>query len=106
MHWLRNCWYAAAWADDLAPGASLARTIVNAPILLWRDAEGMVRALADRCAHRFGSLSLGNIQQNIVHCGYHGVSYDGDTSRCVRNPHGPLIGAFVAFNARSGGRGS
>jgi len=94
MQWLLNCWYAAAWADDLAPGARLARTIVDSPILFWRDVEERVRAVADRCAHRLAPLSLGNIERNIVSCRYHGLSYDGDTGRCVHNPHGPIIAAL------------
>lgn len=91
MVWLRNCWYVAAWADELAQGARLARTIIDEPILFWRDAKGHVVALADRCAHRLVPLSLGKIDGDIVRCGYHGLSYEGSSGRCIHNPHGPVI---------------
>lgn len=93
MDWLKNVWYAAAWADELPKGASLARTIIEAPILFWRDADGVIRALADRCAHRLAPLSLGIIEENVVRCRYHGLAFDGETGRCVHNPHGPVTGA-------------
>lgn len=94
MHWLKNIWYAAAWADDVAPGGRLARKIIDVPILFWRDVEGKVRALDNRCPHRLAPLSLGEIEGNVVQCGYHGLSFDGDTGRCIQNPHGRLLGAL------------
>lgn len=90
MDWVRNCWFVAAWSDELAPGASLSRIIVDEPVLFWRDAEGMLRALADRCAHRLAPLSMGRIERDTVRCGYHGLGYDGNTGRCIYNPHGPI----------------
>ncbi|MCP3731371.1 aromatic ring-hydroxylating dioxygenase subunit alpha [Sphingomonas sp. MG17] len=95
MHWLTNCWYAAAWADEIKPRERLARRIIDQPILFWRDDAGRVRALANRCPHRLAPLSLGRIEGNVVQCGYHGLRFDGDTGRCVQNPHGPLLGALA-----------
>ena len=46
---LRNCWYMAAWAEAIAPGAGVARTIIGLPILLHRRIDdGRVLAIADR----------------------------------------------------------
>jgi vanillate O-demethylase monooxygenase subunit len=53
-----------------------------------------VRALADRCPHRFAPLSRGKIEEGIARCGYHGLAFDGVTGECVHNPHGPLISAL------------
>lgn len=95
MSWLQNSWYMAGWSDEVADGASLARTIIDAPILFWRDADGRLRALADRCAHRLAPLSLGRIDGKTVRCGYHGLTFDGDSGRCVHNPHGPISSAIA-----------
>ena len=53
---LRNCWYMAAWAEAIAPGAGVARTIIGLPILLHRRMDdGRVLAIDDRCPHRTSS---------------------------------------------------
>lgn len=93
--WLKNCWYAAAWADELGNDDRLARTIVSEPILIWRNREGEPRAVEDRCAHRCAPLSKGSIAGDVVRCGYHGVAYDGKTGNCVDNPHGPIVSALA-----------
>jgi phenylpropionate dioxygenase-like ring-hydroxylating dioxygenase large terminal subunit len=94
MRWLRNCWYAGAWADEIAPGGSLARIIIENPILFWRDDEAIVRALINRCPHRLAPLSKGGIDRNVVRCGYHGLAFDGATGKCIENPHGPITSAL------------
>src|ERR1700748_2439707 len=63
--YLRNAWYVAAWSDDLADGALLARTILKEPIVLYRTAGG----------------------DAAVQCPYHGLEFD-PSGACVLNPHG------------------
>lgn len=87
MKVLRNCWYQAAWAEELALDAMLARTVAETPLLLVRDTDGAVSALLDRCPHRFAPLSAGKLEGGIVTCGYHGLAFDG-SGACVHNPHG------------------
>jgi phenylpropionate dioxygenase-like ring-hydroxylating dioxygenase large terminal subunit len=94
MTWLLNCWYVAAWADELPLGGRLARSFLDRPVLLWRDEEGRIRALEDRCPHRFAPLSRGKIEQGTVSCGYHGLAFNGSTGHCVHNPHGPLLSSL------------
>ena len=43
---VRNAWYIAAWAEEIDNGL-LARTIMNQPIVIYRDADGNVGALED-----------------------------------------------------------
>lgn len=94
MKWLLNCWYAAAWADELPSGGRLARTLLDTPLLLWRDEGGRPRVLVDRCPHRLAPLSRGKIEQGVVSCGYHGLAFDGATGQCVHNPHGPVLSSL------------
>lgn len=88
MPYLRNCWYMAAWADELSE-RGLARTFLDEPVFLFRDAEGAPRALFDRCPHRFAPLSRGVLQGGVVQCAYHGLSFGSDGA-CVGNPHGRI----------------
>lgn len=89
MSYLRNAWTQAAWATELAPGTLLARTLLDEPLVLYRDANGMPHALADRCPHRFAPLSMGTLCDGgaSVQCPYHGLRFDG-AGACVHNPHG------------------
>lgn len=94
MSYLRNCWYMAAWADELPESGGLARTLLEDPVFLYRDGSGMPHALFDRCPHRFAPLSKGQVQGGEVVCGYHGLAFDG-AGACVRNPHGPVTRALA-----------
>jgi len=86
--YLRNAWYVAAWADDLADGQVLGRTILQAPIVLYRTSNGDVAALEDRCPHRFAPLHMGKVVKgDRIQCAYHGLEFDG-SGACVLNPHG------------------
>ncbi|MCW1986933.1 UNVERIFIED_ORG: vanillate O-demethylase monooxygenase subunit [Sphingomonas sp. R1F5B] len=82
---LKNVWYAAGWSADLAPGARIARTILNRPVVLWRSEEGTASALEDRCVHRAMALSAGVVTGSRLRCAYHGLEFAAD-GRCVRIP--------------------
>jgi phenylpropionate dioxygenase-like ring-hydroxylating dioxygenase large terminal subunit len=86
---LRNAWYIAAWADEVRP-EPLARRICNDHVVLFRDQQNRVAALADRCCHRAAPLHLGTVVDDGIQCGYHGLVFDG-SGRCVRIPGQRLI---------------
>ncbi|HSG57562.1 MAG TPA: aromatic ring-hydroxylating dioxygenase subunit alpha [Paracoccaceae bacterium] len=87
--YLKNCWYQAGWSNEVAPGQPLVRTLLDEPVLLWRDDAGEVHALLDMCPHRFVPLSAGKICDRTVMCGCHGLAFGVD-GQCVDNPHGPV----------------
>lgn len=86
---LRNTWYVAGWAEELKAGQLLARRLLDEPVVLFRDDQGMPAALLDRCPHRFAPLSMGKLIEDGqgVECPYHGLRFDA-RGRCVHNPHG------------------
>ncbi|ATE61356.1 aromatic ring-hydroxylating dioxygenase subunit alpha [Thauera sinica] len=81
---LKNCWYVAAWSDEVTDSL-FARTLLDTPILLYRDSAGQVVALDDRCCHRTAPLSLGRREGDCVRCMYHGMKFD-PSGRCVEIP--------------------
>lgn len=89
MTYLHHAWYVAAFADELAPGQLLARTLLDEPLVFFRQPDGRVAALQDRCPHRFAPLSAGTLCDGgaALQCPYHGLRFDG-TGSCVHNPHG------------------
>lgn len=89
MAYLRNAWYVAGFAEELANGTLLARTLLGEPLVFFRRSDGSVAALNDRCPHRFAPLSMGKLCDGgaSIECPYHGLRFDG-TGACVHNPHG------------------
>jgi len=76
MPYVRNAWYVAGWSADLATGHPFALTILDARLVLWRNADGQVHALEDRCVHRLAPLSLGRCEAGGLRCMYHGLLFD------------------------------
>lgn len=68
-------WYIACRAAVLGR-APLTTTILDLPLVLFRDAEGRATALLDRCAHRNVPLSLGRVVGSELECPYHGWRFD------------------------------
>jgi vanillate O-demethylase monooxygenase subunit len=84
MPFLRNAWYIAAWADEIADGP-LGRVLLGQPVVLFRQADGAPVALEDRCCHRSLPLSMGRVIGDRIQCGYHGLEFDR-TGACVKVP--------------------
>jgi phenylpropionate dioxygenase-like ring-hydroxylating dioxygenase large terminal subunit len=82
---IRNCWYVAAFSHDVEEGKLFARRLLDVNVVLYRDANGDVKALRDRCAHRSFPLSKGRLENGTVICGYHGFRYDGQGT-CIQVP--------------------
>ncbi len=81
---IRNAWYVAAWAEEVA-GEPLGRTLLNEPVVIFRDPSGSVAALEDRCCHRAAALSMGRVGPKGLACGYHGLVFDR-SGKCVEVP--------------------
>lgn len=82
---IRNAWYVAAMAEEVAPAQLLARTVLGERIVLFRDLGGQLAALEDRCCHRFAPLSLGDVEVDGLRCRYHGLKFAAD-GRCIEIP--------------------
>jgi vanillate O-demethylase monooxygenase subunit len=90
MPFLKNVWYVAANAYELdadQPNSGVvSRTICNEQVALFRNSDGTIAAIHDRCPHRFVPLSMGKRVGDSLQCGYHGLRFDG-TGACVEAPH-------------------
>lgn len=81
---LRKFWYCVARSGDVQ-GKPFGTRLLGQAVALWRDAQGQVRAVQDRCPHRTAKLSLGQVQNGDLVCPYHGWTFNGD-GHCIRVP--------------------
>src|SRR5882757_3014648 len=72
---VRNAWYVAAALAEIGD-KPLARTILNEPIVLFKNGRGEICALEDRCCHRGAPLALGEPTEAGIRCGYHGMEFN------------------------------
>lgn len=81
----RRWWYPMARSSELGR-RPLAVTLMDTPLVIFRDAAGAPAVILDRCGHRNYPLSLGRVTgDGLLQCGYHGWSYDGG-GRCMHVP--------------------
>jgi phenylpropionate dioxygenase-like ring-hydroxylating dioxygenase large terminal subunit len=96
----RRAWYPAAPSGDVGR-RPVAITLMEQPLVLFRDGRGRVGALPDRCPHRNLPLSMGRVTGGVLECGYHGWCFDAE-GRCTSVP-GLLEGAAASSPARDVG---
>ena len=80
-----NCWYALGWAHEVTADVILARRVADVALIAFRDADGAVTALEDRCCHRQAPLSSGRLEGDGIRCGYHGMKFAPDGA-CIEVP--------------------
>ena len=56
--------------------------------MLYRDADGECVCTKDVCPHRSAPLSMGEIQNGVLRCFYHGWGF-GKEGKCVTVPTAP-----------------
>lgn len=79
-----NRWWVAGFGWELKD-KPLARTFLEHPVVMFRQADGMVAALEDRCCHKELPLSCGTLEERGLRCGYHGLLFDGQGA-CLEVP--------------------
>jgi phenylpropionate dioxygenase-like ring-hydroxylating dioxygenase large terminal subunit len=96
---LRRFWYAVIPVAQVEAGPK-PFTLLAERIVVWRDGQGRVSALQDRCCHRSAALSRGYYDGGLLTCGYHGWTYDR-SGKCVRIPQLGREGAPENARVRS-----
>lgn len=72
---IKNTWYVACTEAELdGLGAKpLGRTICNEKMVFFKGPDGQAVAVEDFCPHRGAPLSLGQVCEGKLVCGYHGL---------------------------------
>ncbi|MEM7675080.1 MAG: Rieske 2Fe-2S domain-containing protein, partial [Myxococcota bacterium] len=72
-----NYWYAVEHSSALKTKQVTKVTFWGRSAAVYRGADGRVRAIEDRCAHRQLPMSQGQVVGNQLVCTYHGWKYNG-----------------------------
>jgi phenylpropionate dioxygenase-like ring-hydroxylating dioxygenase large terminal subunit len=73
---LKNQWYAILDSKQVKKNKTIGVTRLTEKLVLWRDVNGDVNCIFDKCCHRGASLSEGKIIGDHIECPFHGFQYD------------------------------
>ena len=82
---LRRCWQPVARLQDLEHGPQRA-VLLGEALAAFLTESGEPAVVADRCAHRGASLSMGKVEGESIQCPYHGWEWAGRDGACTRVP--------------------
>jgi phenylpropionate dioxygenase-like ring-hydroxylating dioxygenase large terminal subunit len=71
-----NQWYIILESKELGKNRPLRVKRLNEDLALWRDENGGVCIISDKCCHRGAALSCGKIVNGRIECPFHGFLYD------------------------------
>jgi vanillate O-demethylase monooxygenase subunit len=80
---LSTYWHPVAESDEIAD-SPVRVYLLDTPMVLFRTDAG-ISAAKDVCMHRGGQLSLGEVRDGKLVCGFHGFEYNGEGT-CVGIP--------------------
>jgi phenylpropionate dioxygenase-like ring-hydroxylating dioxygenase large terminal subunit len=98
---MRRYWIPAAFSYQIATpdGPPVRVRLMGENLVLFRDSEGRVGLLDERCPHRTASLFFARNEQSGLRCVYHGLKFDV-TGRCVDAPCVPQMSEPQLSNIR------
>lgn len=74
---IKNQWYAVLESSEVRPGKLVGVTRMGEKLVFWRDEQGRVSCLRDRCPHRGVALSTGKVVDgDALECPFHGFRFD------------------------------
>ncbi|MFF9482792.1 Rieske 2Fe-2S domain-containing protein [Streptomyces sp. NPDC014733] len=85
-HLVADRWYPVGQLEDFPVGRAVRRMAGEVPVLVVREADGRMLALADRCSHLAGPLSDGRIFAGCVQCPWHASVFRLTDGAVVRGP--------------------
>jgi phthalate 4,5-dioxygenase oxygenase subunit len=99
---MRRYWIPAAFSHQVAaPDCAPVRVrLMGEDLVLFRDSQGKLGLLDERCPHRTASLYYGRNEQNGLRCVYHGLKFDVD-GRCTDAPCVPQASETESRNMRN-----
>lgn len=82
---IRNQWYVVLESRDVPGNRPVGVIRLGERLVFWRDSQGKVVCLHDRCPHLGARLSQGQITASGLACPFHGFTYNA-SGQCVVLP--------------------
>lgn len=82
---IQNQWYIIADSREIRKGRPIGLKRLGEDLVLWRDENGKVICLHDRCVHRGAALSIGKLVNHHLQCPFHGLEFNSE-GKCVYIP--------------------
>lgn len=90
MKFVEDFWYPVLDARTVSKrGKTYPIKRFGIALVLWRDTNGSLVCMEDKCAHKGVQLSLGRIHNNCIQCPYHGLRYAASGACVAIPPEGP-----------------
>jgi 5,5'-dehydrodivanillate O-demethylase len=90
---MRRYWWPIAATAELLENPVKAVTILGENLTLYRNRQGGLGLVGQRCAHRRFDLRFGIPEEDGLRCPYHGWMYD-ETGQCIEQPAEPEDSTF------------
>jgi phenylpropionate dioxygenase-like ring-hydroxylating dioxygenase large terminal subunit len=71
-----NQWYAILESNEIKKGKIIGVTRLCEKMVVWRNNEGKLSVMSDKCPHRGVALSTGKVIGDCIQCPFHGFEYD------------------------------
>jgi phthalate 4,5-dioxygenase len=99
---MRRYWIPAAFAQQIPrPDCPPIRVrLMGESLVLFRDTQGRVGLIDERCPHRTASLFYGRNEENGLRCVYHGLKFDVG-GNCVDLPCVPQVSELQQANIQA-----
>lgn len=82
---IKNQWYAILPSKDIQSSQITSVKRLGLNLAMFRDSQGKLACVADRCSHRGAALSLGKVKGDCIQCPFHGLEFMADGS-CAQVP--------------------
>jgi phthalate 4,5-dioxygenase oxygenase subunit len=107
---MRRHWIPVALSEQLVEpdGNPVRIRVLGEDLVAFRDTDGRLGVLGERCPHRKASLAFGRNEELGLRCLYHGWKFDVD-GQCVEMPSEPAASGFcekvkhLAYPTEEGG---
>ena len=97
---IRDQWYVVLDSDQVK-NKPVGVTRMGEKLVFWRDAQGKLACLVDRCVHRGVELSRGQLIHGHLQCPFHGFEYDASGRVVLIPANGRLSPVPRAFKVVS-----
>jgi phenylpropionate dioxygenase-like ring-hydroxylating dioxygenase large terminal subunit len=71
-----NQWYAILESNEIKKGKLISVTRMGEKMVAWRNNQGELAVMSDKCPHRGVALSTGKVMGVCIQCPFHGFEYD------------------------------